>query len=210
MLMEAHQNRGRSRMVEIIVAQSAAELQQVRELSRGYVAWLVELDKSLGVYDPDVFKAYGYASGEAHLPGEYGAPDGRLLLAVVDSRPAGCIALRRFNESTCEMRMLFVQPEFQGLGVGRALVVALLDAGRKMGYSSMCLDTSRHMVSAHHLYASTRRSSRALGIWLDSEFQGATPRARSPRSRSSNARVEQRCRTGQQLIGEVMAFIRSG
>lgn len=141
-------------MVEIVVAQSAAQLQQVRELSRAYVAWLVELDTSLGVYDPDVFRAYGYEGGEAHLPGEYGAPDGCLLLAVVDSRPAGCIALRKRNESTCEMRMLFVHPEFQGLGVGRALVVGLLDAGSRMGYSSMCLDTSRHMVSAHRLYAS--------------------------------------------------------
>lgn len=141
-------------MVEVIVAQSAAQLQQVRELSRGYVAWLVELDTSLGVYDPDTFRAYGYESGEAHLPGEYGAPDGCLLLALVDSGPAGCIALRRFDESTCEMRMLFVHPEFQGLGIGRALVVGLLDEARKMGYSSMCLETSRHMVSAHRLYAS--------------------------------------------------------
>lgn len=141
-------------MVEIIVAQSAAQLRQVTELSRGYVAWLVELDKSLGVYDPDVFRAYGYESGEAHLPGEYRAPDGCLLLAVVDLRPAGCIALRKVNESTCEMRMLFVHPEFQGLGVGRALVIGLLDQGRKMGYSSICLETSRHMVSARGLYAS--------------------------------------------------------
>ena len=141
-------------MVEIIVAQSETQLQQARELSRGYVTWLVELDKSLGVYDPDVFRAYGYESGEADLPGEYGAPDGCLLLAVVDSRPAGCIALRKFSESTCEMRMLFVHPEFRGLGVGRALVVGLLDQGRKMGYSSICLDTSRHMVSAHSLYVS--------------------------------------------------------
>ena len=141
-------------MVEIIVAQSAAQLQQVRELSQAYVAWLVELDTSLGVYDPDVFKAYGYEGGEAHLPGEYAAPDGCLLLAVVDSRPAGCIALRKLDESTCEMRMLFVHPEFQGLGVGRALVVGLLEEGKKMGYSSMRLETSRHMVSAHHLYAS--------------------------------------------------------
>jgi carbonic anhydrase len=141
-------------MVEIIVARSAAQLQQVRELSRGYVAWLVELDTSLGVYDPDVFNAYGFESGEADLPGDYGAPDGCLLLAVVDSRPAGCLALRKFNESTCEMRMLFVHPEFQGLGVGRALVLRLLDEGRKIGYSSMCLETSHHMVSAYRLYAS--------------------------------------------------------
>lgn len=141
-------------MVEIIVAQSEAQLQQVRELSQGYIAWLVELDKSLGVYDPDVYGAYGYANGEAQLPGEYSAPDGCLLLALVDSRPAGCIALRKSSESVCEMRMLFVQLECQGLGVGKSLVLGLLDEGRRMGYTSMCLETSPHMVSAHRLYTS--------------------------------------------------------
>ena len=141
-------------MVDIIVVQSEAQLQQVRELSRGYIAWLVELDKSLGVYDPDVYRAYGYARGEAQLPGEYSAPDGCLLLAVVGSRPAGCIALRKFNESVCQMRMLFVHGEFHGRGVGRALVLGLLDEGKKMGYSSMCLETSPHMVAAHRLYIS--------------------------------------------------------
>ena len=108
----------------------------------------------MGVYDPEVFRAYGFENGEADLPGDYVAPGGCLLLAVVDSRPAGCVALRTFDESTCEMRMLFVHPEFQGLGVGRALVVRLLDEGRKIGYASMCLETSRHMASAHRLYAS--------------------------------------------------------
>jgi ribosomal protein S18 acetylase RimI-like enzyme len=141
-------------MVEIVVARSTEHLQQVRELSREYVAWLVEFDRSLGVYDPDVFRAYGYEGGEAHLPGEYGEPDGCLLLAIVESKPAGCIALRKLDDSACELRMLFVHPEFRGLGVGRALVVALLDEGRKLGYSSMRLDTSRHMVSAYDLYAS--------------------------------------------------------
>ena len=141
-------------MVDIIVVQSEAHVQQVRELSRGYIAWLVELDQSLGVYDPDVFRAYGYADGEAQLPGEYSAPGGCLLLAVVGSKPAGCIALREFSESACEMRMLFVPGEFQGLGVGRALVLGLLDAARRMGYSSMCLETTPHMVSAHRLYVS--------------------------------------------------------
>ena len=154
-------------MVEITVAQSAAQVQQVRDLSRGYVAWLIELDKSLGVYDPEVFNAYGYQGGEAPLRGEYGAPDGCLLLALVDSKPAGCVAFRRFDAGTCEMRMLFVQPEFQGLGVGRALVVGLLDAAKTMGYSSMCLETSRHMVSAHRLYASL--GFREVGQYDDRE-----------------------------------------
>ena len=141
-------------MVEIVVAQTTAQLQLVRELSRGYVAWLVDFDRSLGVYDPDVFSAYGYEGGEAELPGEYGAPHGCLLLALVDSTPAGCVALRKLDDRTCEMRMLFVLPAFHGLGVGRALVVGLLDQGRKLGYSSMRLDTSPHLVRAYRLYVS--------------------------------------------------------
>lgn len=141
-------------MLEIVVVDSAAELQQVTELSRGFVAGLVELDKSLGVYDPDTFEAYGYAGGQAHLPGDYAPPEGCLLLAVADSKPAGCIALRKLDETTCEMRMLFVQPELQGLGIGRALVLRLLEVARSMGYSTMRLDTMRPMVAAHRLYGS--------------------------------------------------------
>jgi ribosomal protein S18 acetylase RimI-like enzyme len=141
-------------VVEIVLVDSAAQLQQVTELSRGFVAGLVELDKSLGVYDPDTFAAYGYAGGQAQLPGDYAAPDGCLLLAVADSKPAGCVALRKLDETTCEMRMLFVRPELQGLGIGRALVLRLLEQAQSMGYSTMRLDTSRHMVSAHRLYGS--------------------------------------------------------
>ena len=141
-------------MVEIVLVDSAAHLQQATELSRGFVAGLVELDKSLGVYDPDTFEAYGYAGGQAQLPGDYAPPDGCLLLALADSRPAGCVALRNLDETTCEMRMLFVQPAFQGLGIGRALVLRLLEEARSMGYSTMRLDTMRPMVSAHRLYGS--------------------------------------------------------
>jgi ribosomal protein S18 acetylase RimI-like enzyme len=141
-------------VVEIALVDSAAELQQVTELSRGFVAGLVELDKSVGVYDPATFEAYGYAGGQAHLPGDYAAPGGCLLLAVADSKPAGCVALRKVDETTCEMRMLFVQPEFQGFGIGRALAVRLIEEARSMGYSTMRLDTSRDMVSANRLYGS--------------------------------------------------------
>ena len=106
------------------------------------------------MYDPAVYEAYGYAGGEAQLPGEHAAPDGCLLLALVDAKLAGCIALRKFSEGECEMRMLFVQPEFHGQGIDKTLVLRLLDEAKKLGYSSMRLETSTGMDSAHRLYRS--------------------------------------------------------
>src|SRR4051812_3570709 len=99
-------------MLEIVVAQSEAQIQQVRVLSRAYVSFLDEFDKVLGIYDPELNKVYGYVNGEAVLPGDYIAPDGCLLLALDAGTPAGCIALRKQDANTCEMRMLFVSQEF--------------------------------------------------------------------------------------------------
>ena len=66
--------------------------------------------------------------------------------------PAGlatCVSLAANRQSLARLRMLFVQSEFQGFGIGRALVLRLLEEARSMGYSTMRLDTWRHMVSAH-------------------------------------------------------------
>lgn len=84
----------------------------------------------------------GFDQELAGLPGEYAPPRGRLLLAEVDSRLAGCVALRPFrDEGACELKRLFVRPEFRGKGVGKALMDAVLAAASEMGYRRMLLDT---------------------------------------------------------------------
>lgn len=77
----------------------------------------------------------------ANLPGDYAPPPGRLLLAVENDNIAGCIALRKLGPQLCEMKRLFVRPEYRGTGLGRVLVEKIVDEARQLGYAHMRLDT---------------------------------------------------------------------
>jgi putative acetyltransferase len=92
----------------------------------------------------------------AHLPGDYTLPRGALLLARVDGAVAGCCALRPLDSSdyvnAAEMKRLYVRPAFRGLGLGRQLAEAILDAARIAGYDSVLLDTLDEMEIARAMY----------------------------------------------------------
>lgn len=90
------------------------------------------------------------------LPGEYSAPRGALLVASVNGEWAGCCAMRPLDSSdytnACEMKRLYVRPQFRGLSLGRRLAEAVLDAGRLAAYDCILLDTLDDMESARTLY----------------------------------------------------------
>jgi GNAT superfamily N-acetyltransferase len=83
----------------------------------------------------------------AELPGAYAPPGGRLLVALAGGAPAGCIALRpieRLGPGVCEMKRMYVQPAYRGLGIGRLLAERLLEEARTAGYTLMKLDSDVH------------------------------------------------------------------
>jgi ribosomal protein S18 acetylase RimI-like enzyme len=129
-------------------AATAVQIQQVRDLLREYTDWAFA--STTGSVGAPTFE--GLEEELAGLPGIFAPPDGRLLLAAVDGQPAGCIALRRHDDQTGEIKRLYVRPGFRGHNLGGRLVAALLDAARAIGYRRLVLDSHHTMTHAHALY----------------------------------------------------------
>lgn len=130
-------------MLKIIPVTSRKHIEIVRELFKEYAD---SLSFSLCFQDFD--------KELAELPGEYAPPDGRLLLAIYENKIAGCVALRKITDEICEMKRLYVRPEFRGRGIGRKLSVAIIEEAKKIGYKRMRLDTIPSMKEAINLYKS--------------------------------------------------------
>ena len=77
----------------------------------------------------------------AALPGDYVPPEGRLLLAEYEGQLAGCIALHKLKPEICEMKRLYVRPQFRGKKLGRAIADYIIAEARDIGYLRMRLDT---------------------------------------------------------------------
>jgi len=140
--------------LELVVARAPADYISARALFEEYASHLgVDL----------CFQNFG--AELERLPAMYGAPLGRLILARRATRARagvdasqcfiGCVGVRPLanDARACEMKRLYVRPAARSAGVGRALAVAAMVAGRELGYERMVLDTLGRMTEARRLYA---------------------------------------------------------
>ena len=130
-------------MSEIKPANFPDDLEHVIAILREYIT------------SPRVSLAFqNYEAEFAALPGKYAAPDGRLLLAWKGQAVVGCAALRRVDETTCEMKRVYVRPDARGENLGRRLIESILAEARAAGYSRICLDVLPEFSAAQRIYES--------------------------------------------------------
>jgi ribosomal protein S18 acetylase RimI-like enzyme len=143
---------------------SKVETKTDLEIARGFFeTYAASLDFDLDFQD--------FEEELSSLPGQYAPPEGRLLIAAYGDDPAGCIALRKLENRICEMKRLYVKPQFRGAGIGRALAEAIIEEAKEIGYHRMRLDTVPPMESARSLYTSL--GFKKIGAYRYNPIQGA-------------------------------------
>jgi len=146
---------------EIQQAESSQQISAVRDL---FLEYAKSLNFSL------CFQSF--EKELAGLPGDYAPPGGRLLLAAYGSQFAGCVALHKLDDEICEMKRLYVRPEFRGKGLGRVLAERVVADAREIGYKRLRLDTVEPVMrGAVALYR--KLAFREIAPYRDNPIAGA-------------------------------------
>lgn len=125
-------------------ATSTDDLDTARTLFREYAQ---SLDFDLDFQD--------FEAEMRSLPGPYAAPDGAIVLAEVNGEPAGVVAVKPLDDpGVCEMKRLYVRPDYRRSGVGTALAETIVEIAASLDYDVMRLDTVASMTAARSLYRS--------------------------------------------------------
>jgi GNAT superfamily N-acetyltransferase len=128
-------------VLNIVPATAAQDLEDVRVLFDEYSGLVAE-----------ALCFQGFDQELAALPGDYAPPGGVLLLARDGDAAAGCVALRRLDGDTGEMKRMYVREANRGSGLGRRLAIAVLEEARKRNYTRVVLDTLPKLAPAIALY----------------------------------------------------------
>ena len=132
----------RESMIELIGAQSDKEFDIAIQLFKEY-SLQIGIDLSFQNFDKELIE----------IKQQYSRPNGIIIIAYGnDKNPMGCFGIRKFTESICELKRMYLKKEFRGLGFGQQLLTKAIEVGRELNYKAMRLDTLPNMTSAIRLY----------------------------------------------------------
>jgi GNAT superfamily N-acetyltransferase len=140
-------------MVEFVPYNAEKHREQFFELNVAYFNYLNQLNlhssghkllESPHEYVESVFQTFSSIK----------PPEGIIFLIMDEDRAVGMGALRKLEDGVGEVKRMFIQPDFQGKGYGKLMMVRLMDKARELGYRTLRLDTGRMLEAAVHVYKS--------------------------------------------------------
>ena len=136
-------------MPVIYQANTEQDFELVRLLTREYLTWTVEQAKRLVGKNLNLDAMLGYSLADLEI---YTPPKGRLLLALEAEDAAAVVFLKKLREDACEIKRMYVRPEFRGKRIAVSLLEDVISSARRENYCEIYLDSISFMDQAHKLY----------------------------------------------------------
>lgn len=134
--------------MEVKIEPAYDKQQEILRLFTEYTNSIITKDPAVG----ECLDSQHYEDEVRDLGEKYGLPNGRLFLAYLNRDIAGCIALRQLDTNYCEMKRLYVRPEYRGHQIGKILIERVIEDAMHIGYKHIRLDTFPFMDSAIRMY----------------------------------------------------------
>jgi len=128
-------------MPEYFTARTDEHFRAASSLFREYADWL-NIDLGFQNFEKELEK----------LRSMYNDEDGGIILVTENSDYIACVALRRIDASSAELKRMYVRPGFQHKGIGQQLLDQAIELASRLKYSRIKLDTLNHMIPAMKLY----------------------------------------------------------
>ena len=125
----------------------------LRQPQPGDLGWIVQRHGAL--YAREYGWDHTFEARVAGIVADFASssdPRQRAWIATLNGEPAGCILCTRGDDSTAQLRVLLVEPDARGLGIGARLVEQCVQFAEQAGYTSMTLWTQSILTTAHRLY----------------------------------------------------------
>jgi len=127
--------------MEYLIAENREDFLAAKKLFRQYADWL-SIDLCFQHFEEEL----------ADLQKSYPQEAGGIILCKDGPRYAGCVALRRIDNQTAELKRMYVKDNYRKAGIGTELLKQSFQLAKERGYKKIRLDTLSHMEPAIRLY----------------------------------------------------------
>ena len=138
--------------MKVQAVRSVEQIVDAAMLMRGLVDAIKALYSDDIVTIEEYYRGSWFFDDQPSVPEEYRPPYGDVLVAYLDENPAGTVAIHRMDSDHCELKSMFVPPEFRRNGVAAALCDAVIERARSQGYEAVRLTTGVRQTGARRLY----------------------------------------------------------